>query len=130
MSEIKDFGDPNNFGACNMRSQEVTIAAACALGQLEAHVKNFGDAEEILTTTLKQMEEHFGPQHPKVGVILTYIALMYRLKSMAERSSSPSNSRGYSHVIVSIAVTYFGLFKKAIELLKAPSLEVDGRKLI
>ncbi|KAH6762076.1 hypothetical protein C2S52_019509 [Perilla frutescens var. hirtella] len=112
MSEIKDFGDPNNFGACNMRSQEVAIAAACALGQLEAHVGNFGDAEEILTTALKQMEEHFGPQHPKVGVILTCIALMYRLKSTAERSSS--------------LLIQEGLFRKAIELLKAPSLEVDG----
>ncbi|KAH6836267.1 Tetratricopeptide repeat superfamily protein [Perilla frutescens var. hirtella] len=112
MSEIKDFGDPNNFGACNMRSQEVAIAVACALGQLEAHVGNFGDAEEILTTALKPMEEHFGPQHPKVGVILTYIALMYRLKSTAERSSS--------------LLIQEGLFRKAIELLKAPSLEVDG----
>ncbi|KAH6754732.1 Tetratricopeptide repeat superfamily protein [Perilla frutescens var. hirtella] len=112
ISQIKDFGDPNNFGACNMRSQEVAIAAACALGQLEAHVGNFGDAEEILTTTLKEMEEHFGPQHPKIGVILTCIALMYRLKSTVERSSS--------------LLILEGLLRKAIELLKAPSLEVDG----
>lgn len=38
MSDIKDFCDPNNLGACNMTSEEVAIAAACALGQLEAHV--------------------------------------------------------------------------------------------
>ncbi|KAK6146900.1 hypothetical protein DH2020_017812 [Rehmannia glutinosa] len=38
MSEIKDFCDPNNLGACNMTSEEVAIAAACALGQLEAHM--------------------------------------------------------------------------------------------
>ncbi|KAH6823660.1 Tetratricopeptide repeat superfamily protein [Perilla frutescens var. hirtella] len=55
---------------------------------------------------------YVGPQHPKVGVILTYIALMYRLKSTAARSSS--------------LLIQEGLFRKAIELLKAPSLEVDG----
>lgn len=38
MSDIKDFGDPDNLGACNMTPQEVAIAASCALGQLEAHV--------------------------------------------------------------------------------------------
>lgn len=38
VSEIKDLGDPNNLGACNMTSEEVAIAAACALGQLEAHM--------------------------------------------------------------------------------------------
>lgn len=112
MSDIKDFGDPDNLGACNMTAQEVAIAASCALGQLEAHVGNFSDAEEILTTALKQMEEHFGPQHPKVGVVLTCIALMYRLKSTKERSSS--------------LLIQEGLFRKVIQLLKAPPLEVDG----
>lgn len=38
MSDIKDFGDPNNLGACNMTPREVAIAAGCSLGQLEAHV--------------------------------------------------------------------------------------------
>ncbi|KAK4396214.1 hypothetical protein Sango_1458000 [Sesamum angolense] len=38
VSEIKDLGDSNNLGACNMTSEEVAIAAACALGQLEAHM--------------------------------------------------------------------------------------------
>ncbi|KAK6120342.1 hypothetical protein DH2020_046033 [Rehmannia glutinosa] len=112
MSEIKDFCDPNNLGACNMTSEEVAIAAACALGQLEAHMGNFNDAEEILTAALKKMEERFGPHHPKVGVILTCIALMYRLKAMVERSSS--------------LLIQEGLFRRAIELLKAPPLEVDG----
>ncbi|XP_057794995.1 uncharacterized protein LOC131011224 [Salvia miltiorrhiza] len=111
-SDIKDFGDPNNLGACNMSPREVAIAAGCCLGQLEAHAGHFGDAEEILTTALKQVEEHFGPQHPKVGVILTCIALMYRLKAMVERSSS--------------LLIQEGLFRRAIELLKAPPLEVDG----
>ncbi|KAI3474114.1 hypothetical protein Pfo_028902 [Paulownia fortunei] len=112
MSEIKDFCDPNNLGACNMTSEEVAIAAACALGQLEAHMGNFNDAEEILTAALKKMEERFGTHHPKVGVILTCIALMYRLKAMVERSSS--------------LLIQEGLFRRAIELLKAPPLEVDG----
>lgn len=31
---------------------------------------------------------YVGSHHPKVGVILTCIALMYRLKATAERSSS------------------------------------------
>ncbi|KAL0451127.1 UNVERIFIED_CONTAM: hypothetical protein Slati_1669100 [Sesamum latifolium] len=60
VSEIKDLGDPNNLGACNMTSEEVAIAAACALGQLEAHMGNFNDAEDILTAALKKMEERFG----------------------------------------------------------------------
>ncbi|KAL0375235.1 UNVERIFIED_CONTAM: hypothetical protein Sradi_3439200 [Sesamum radiatum] len=112
VSEIKDLGDPNNLGACNMTSEEVAIAAACALGQLEAHLGNFNDAEEILTAALKKMEERFGSHHPKVGVILTCIALMYRLKATAERSSS--------------LLIQEGLFRRAVELLKAPPLEIDG----
>ncbi|GER28586.1 tetratricopeptide repeat protein [Striga asiatica] len=112
LSQIKDFSDPNNFGACNMTSEEVSIAAACALGQLEAHMGNFSDAEEILTAALKKMEEHFGPHHPKIGVVLTCIALMYRLKATAERSSS--------------LLVQEGLFRRALELLKAPPLDVDG----
>ncbi|KAL6508002.1 hypothetical protein OROGR_024197 [Orobanche gracilis] len=32
------FSDPNYIGACNMMSEEVVIAATCALGQLEAHM--------------------------------------------------------------------------------------------
>ncbi|KAL8517538.1 hypothetical protein ACS0TY_015696 [Phlomoides rotata] len=60
MSDFQDVGDPNNLGACNMTSEEVGIAASCALGQLESHLGNFIEAEEILTTTLKKTEEHFG----------------------------------------------------------------------
>ncbi|KAL0309889.1 UNVERIFIED_CONTAM: hypothetical protein Sradi_5931200 [Sesamum radiatum] len=112
VSEIKDLGDSNNLGACNMTSEEVAIAAACALGQLEAHMGNFNDAEEILTAALKKMEERFGSHHPKVGVILTCIALMYRLKATAEHSSS--------------LLIQEGLFRRAVELLKAPTLEIDG----
>ncbi|KAL3839498.1 hypothetical protein ACJIZ3_024089 [Penstemon smallii] len=114
MSEIKDFSDPNNVGACNMIPAEVATAATCALGQLEAHMGNFNDAEEILTSALKKMEERLGPHHPKVGVVLTCIALMYRLKATAERSSS--------------LLIQEGLYRRAIDLLKAPPLEADGKK--
>lgn len=112
MSEIKDFGDPNNLGACNMTSEEVVVAATCSLGQLETHMGNFADAEEMLTVTLKKTEDRFGAQHPKVGVILTCIALMYRHKAAMEHSSS--------------LLIQEGLYRRAIELLKAPPLEIDG----
>ncbi|CAA0831087.1 Tetratricopeptide repeat (TPR)-like superfamily protein [Striga hermonthica] len=59
LPQVKDFCDPNNLGACNMTSDKVAITAACALGQLEAHMGNFSDAEEILSAALKKMEEHF-----------------------------------------------------------------------
>lgn len=37
-SENKDFSDLNALAACNMSSEEVLLAATCALGQLEAHL--------------------------------------------------------------------------------------------
>lgn len=37
-SENKDFSDLNALAACNMPSEEVFLAATCALGQLEAHM--------------------------------------------------------------------------------------------
>lgn len=37
-SENKDFSDLHAFAACNMSSEEVLLAATCALGQLEAHM--------------------------------------------------------------------------------------------
>lgn len=108
----KDFNDLHNIGACNMSKDEAFLAATCALGQLEAHLGNFGDAEEILTAALKKAEQHFGSTHPKVGVILTCIALMYRLKTTVEGSSS--------------LLIQEGLYRKAIELLRAPPLDSDG----
>ncbi|XP_030924883.1 uncharacterized protein LOC115951898 [Quercus lobata] len=110
-SENKDFSDMHAFAACNMSSEEVLLAATCALGQLEAHMGNFGDAEDILTRALSKTEGHFGSHHPKVGVILTCLALMFRHKARQERSSS--------------LMIQEGLYRKAIELLKAPPLETD-----
>ncbi|XP_062167724.1 uncharacterized protein LOC133873936 [Alnus glutinosa] len=110
-SENKDFSDLNALAACNMSSEEILLAATCALGQLEAHMGNFGDAEEILTRALSKTEEHFGPHHPKVGVVLTCMALMFRRKAMQERSSS--------------LLIQEGLYRKALELLKAPLVDTD-----
>ena len=39
LSEKKDFSDPYALAACNMSSEEVLIAATCALGQLEAQFR-------------------------------------------------------------------------------------------
>ncbi|KAF3968493.1 hypothetical protein CMV_007622 [Castanea mollissima] len=110
-SENKDFSDLHAFAACNMSSEEVLLAATCALGQLEAHMGNFGDAEDILTRALSKTEGHFGSHHPKVGVVLTCLALMFRHKARQEQSSS--------------LMIQEGLYRKAIELLKAPPLETD-----
>ncbi|KAL9247127.1 hypothetical protein vseg_020592 [Gypsophila vaccaria] len=113
-SEKKDFSDPYLLGACNMDSEEVLLAATCSLGQLESHLGNFGEAEEILTRALKKAEENFGTHHPKVGIVLTCIALMFRHKATAERSSS--------------LLIQEGLYRRAIDLLKAPALDIKDEK--
>ncbi|KAG4204842.1 hypothetical protein ERO13_A04G065314v2 [Gossypium hirsutum] len=108
----EDFSDMNTLAICNMASDEVLLAATFALGQLESHMGNFGAAEEILTKALTKTEEYFGSSHPKVGVVLTCIALMYRNKARQERSSS--------------LLIQEGLYRRAIEFLKAPPLESKG----
>ncbi|KAG5553948.1 hypothetical protein RHGRI_011722 [Rhododendron griersonianum] len=108
----KDFKIPYYLAACNIVSEEVEMAATCTLGQLESHLGNFGVAEEILTRALTIAEKHFGSHHPKVGVILTCIALMFRQKAMREQSSS--------------LLIQEGLFRRALDLLKGPPLEVEG----
>lgn len=111
-SESKDFVDPFGLAACNMTLENIMLAATCALGQLEAHLGNFADAEELLTKALSQTEESFGSHHPKVGVILTCIALMFRRKAMLERSSS--------------LLIQEGLYRRAIELLKGLPVQPSG----
>ncbi|XVF55244.1 hypothetical protein PTKIN_Ptkin06aG0021600 [Pterospermum kingtungense] len=105
----EDFGDINALAVGNMASDEISLAATFALGQLESHMGNFGAAEEILTKALTKTEEYFGSNHPKVGVILTCIALMFRNKARREHSSS--------------LLLQEGLYRRAIEFLKAPPLE-------
>ncbi|XP_016738499.1 uncharacterized protein [Gossypium hirsutum] len=108
----EDFSDMNTLAICNMASDEVFLAATFALGQLESHMGNFRAAEEILTKALTKTEEYFGSSHPKVGVVLTCIALMYRNKARQERSS--------------FLLIQEGLYRRAIEFLKAPPLESKG----
>ncbi|KAB1220836.1 hypothetical protein CJ030_MR3G023996 [Morella rubra] len=95
VSENSDSSELNALAACNMSSDEILLAATCSLGQLEAHMGNFGNAEEILTRALSKTEELFGSHHSKVGVVLTCIALMFRRKAMEERSSSLLIQEGY-----------------------------------
>jgi tetratricopeptide (TPR) repeat protein len=111
VSENKKFSDLHALAACNMSSEEVLLAATCALGQLEAHMGNYGDAEDLLSRALSNTEDHFGSHHPKVGVVLTCLPLMFRHKAMQEHSSS--------------LLIQEGLYRKAIELLKAPPLETN-----
>ncbi|CAH8269767.1 unnamed protein product [Arabidopsis lyrata] len=98
--------------SCNMNLKAVSLAATFALGQLESHIGNFGVAEKTLTDALTNAEEHYGNNHPKVGVILTAVALMYGNKAKQERSSS--------------ILIQEGLFRKALELMKAPPLDSEG----
>ncbi|CAN6576308.1 unnamed protein product [Malus baccata var. baccata] len=112
VSKNEEYSNPNALAACNMSAEEVSLAATCALGQLEAHLGNFADAEELLTKALTITEEHFGSRHPKVGVVLTCIALMFRRKAMLEHSSA--------------LLIQEGLYRRAIELLKPPPLDSEG----
>ncbi|CAH1428455.1 unnamed protein product [Lactuca virosa] len=86
--ENKDYSDPYNLAVGNMVWEDILLAATCALGQLESHMGNFGDAEEILKRALTVTEERFGSHHPNIGIILTCITLMFRHKATIEHSSS------------------------------------------
>ncbi|KAH7553720.1 hypothetical protein JRO89_XS12G0046900 [Xanthoceras sorbifolium] len=114
LAEKKDFSDLNAIGSCNMALEEVSLAANFALGQLEAHMGNFADAEEILTRALTKTEEISGSNHPKVGVVLTCLALMFRNKAAKERSSA--------------ILIQEGLYRRALEFLKAPPLESEDEE--
>ncbi|KAM0046978.1 putative tetratricopeptide-like helical domain superfamily [Helianthus debilis subsp. tardiflorus] len=109
--ESKNYSDPYNLAAGNLAREDILMAATCALGQLESHMGNFDDAEKILTQALTMTEERFGPHHPKMGIILTCVALMFRHKATTERSSS--------------LMVQEGLYRRALELLKAPQLETE-----
>lgn len=111
VAKKKDFTDIRALAACNMASEEVLLGATCALGQLEVHMGNFGNAEETLTSALNRAEQIFGSRHPKVGVVLTCLALMFQHKAKQEHSSS--------------LLIQEGLYRRAIELLKAPPLDLE-----
>ncbi|KAJ0979536.1 hypothetical protein J5N97_015010 [Dioscorea zingiberensis] len=109
--EAKDGSDYSYTAATNMIPEEILLGAACALGQLLSQSGKFHDAEEVLTKALNKAESYFGSTHPKVGVLLTCIALMYKHKAKMEASSS--------------ILIQEGLYRKAIDLLKAPGLDSE-----
>ncbi|CAH9050479.1 unnamed protein product, partial [Cuscuta epithymum] len=108
----KESSNLHQLSACNMNFEDTVVGATCALGQLEAQLGNFENAEKMLTAALKKAEQTLGDQHPKIGAILTCIALMYRHKATVERSSS--------------LLIQEGLYRRAIELFKAPPLDFKG----
>uniref|UniRef100_A0A0A9F277 MalT-like TPR region domain-containing protein n=1 Tax=Arundo donax TaxID=35708 RepID=A0A0A9F277_ARUDO len=102
----------NLLAAGNMVPEEISLGATCSYGQLLSHSGKFGEAEDYLTRALQKAEEQFGANHPKVGIILTCVARMYKLKAKAEGSSS--------------IMVQEGLYRKALEVLKAPAINSEG----
>ncbi|TVU19675.1 hypothetical protein EJB05_35838 [Eragrostis curvula] len=113
----------NLLAAGNMVPEEVALGATCSYGQLLAYSGKFGEAEDYLTRALQKAEEQFGANHPKVGIVLTCVARMYKMKAKSEGSSS--------------IMVQEGLYRKALEVLKAPAFnsedtrkEMDWRDII
>ncbi|KAK3138586.1 hypothetical protein QOZ80_5AG0370780 [Eleusine coracana subsp. coracana] len=102
----------NLLAAGNMVPEEVSLGATSSYGQLLCHSGKFAEAEDYLTRALKKAEEQFGASHPKVGIVLTCIARMYKLKAKSEGSSS--------------IMVQEGLYRKALEVLKAPAISSEG----
>lgn len=107
--EAENGSSKSCLASSNMISDEILLGATCALGQLLSHSGKFNEAEELLTRALTKAESHFGLNHYKVGVILTCIALMYKQKAKFEASSA--------------ILIQEGLFRRALDKLKAPSLD-------
>ncbi|XP_020523951.1 uncharacterized protein LOC18436213 isoform X2 [Amborella trichopoda] len=112
VSQEKNAPDSSSVAAAGMVSEEVILGATCALGQLHTHSGNFQEAEEVLTQALKKAEEHFGLNHPKVGAVLTCMALLYGHNARLHGASS--------------LLIQEGLYRRALDLLKAPTLDTDG----
>ncbi|KAI4354538.1 hypothetical protein L6164_003390 [Bauhinia variegata] len=127
--------DGKGFGAINVRATAVKGLVELINGSIESAEAFFrGPHEEKLCNGSVALsygeflhakqnfslakESHLslvalcGSHHPKVGVILTCIALMFKRKAVQERSSS--------------LLIQEGLYRRAIELLKAPPLETEG----
>ncbi|CAL4908535.1 unnamed protein product [Urochloa decumbens] len=102
----------NLLTAANMIPEEVSLGATCSYGQLLSHSGKFGEAEDYLTRALQKAEEQFGANHPKVGVVLTCVARMYKLKAKSEGSTS--------------IMVQEGLYRRALEVLKAPAINSEG----
>ncbi|XP_072954002.1 uncharacterized protein [Typha angustifolia] len=110
--DTKDTNSSSYLASVNMVPDEVLLGATCALGQLLFHSGKFHEAEEVLTKALTKTEDHFGSTHPKVGAILTCIAMMFKQKAKMEASSS--------------ILLQEGLYRRALDLLKAPALDSEG----
>uniref|UniRef100_A0A452Z954 MalT-like TPR region domain-containing protein n=2 Tax=Aegilops tauschii subsp. strangulata TaxID=200361 RepID=A0A452Z954_AEGTS len=104
----------NLLAAGNMAPEEVSLGATCSYGQLLSHSGKFDEAEDYLTRALQKAEEQFGSNHPKVGMVLTCVARMYKLKAKSEGSSS--------------IMVQEGLYRKALEVLKAPAINSEGTR--
>ncbi|KAJ1263213.1 hypothetical protein BS78_09G166500 [Paspalum vaginatum] len=102
----------NLLAAGNMVPEEASLGVTCSYGQLLSHSGKFAEAEDFLTRALQKAEEQFGANHPKVGIILTCVARMYKLKAKSEGSSS--------------IMVQEGLYRKALEVLKAPAINLEG----
>ncbi|PKA61921.1 hypothetical protein AXF42_Ash008753 [Apostasia shenzhenica] len=111
LHEKEDVSGNSFLPSANMISEEVLLGATCALGQLFSLSGNFSEAEEMLTKALTKAESHFGSPHPKIGVILTCIAMMYKRKAKLEASSS--------------ILIQEGLYRRALDMLKAPALDSE-----
>ncbi|XP_049934357.1 uncharacterized protein LOC116256846 isoform X2 [Nymphaea colorata] len=109
ISPTKGLAETSVLGALGMDG--VHLSANCALGQVATHTGKFKEAEEVLTGALKEVEEHFGSNHPKVGMVLTCMADMFRQKGTLDGSST--------------LLIQEGLYRRAIDLMKAPSLDVE-----
>ncbi|XP_058767258.1 uncharacterized protein LOC131640918 [Vicia villosa] len=110
-ADLKESGNVY-LGGGNMNMEGLIMGAMCALGQLESHLGNFRNAEEHLTKALTKAEEIYGEKHPKVGVVLTCMALMYRRKAIDQKSSS--------------LMVQEGLYRKISGILKFPSAETES----
>ncbi|CAM8960359.1 unnamed protein product [Rhodiola kirilowii] len=86
-----------------MSSEHVLSAATCAWGQVDRHTwATLPLRKKILTQALTRTEENSVLMHPRVGGILTCIALMFRQKATLEHSSASFDSRGgYAEVLTS-----------------------------
>jgi len=98
--------------AAAMVLEEVQLGAACALGQLATHSGHFDEAEQRLTQVLKKAEEYYGGHNQKVGIVLLCIAEMFGHKGRSE---------GASYFLIQE-----GLYRRSLEMLKAPSLDQEG----
>lgn len=109
-TELKERGNVY-LGGGNMSMEGLMMQAMCALGQLESHLGNFRNAEELLTKALTKADQIYGEKHPKLGAVLTNMALMYRRKAIEQKSSS--------------LVVQEGLYRRVSEIFKFPPPETE-----